>query len=105
MRLAQAYLQELQKAGSGAQYAPATGLTLAQTVGRIVNGALALLGVVFLVLLVYAGYLWMTARGEEESVKKAQDIIQASVIGLVIVLISYAVANFVVLRLIEATAG
>lgn len=63
--------------------------------GQIINTALTLVGLIFLILMVYAGYLWMTARGEEDQVKKAQKIVTGSVIGLVLVLSAYAITIFV----------
>ncbi len=63
--------------------------------GRIINTALSLVGLIFLILMVYAGYLWMTARGEEAEITKAQNIIKSSVIGLIIVMSAYAITYFV----------
>ncbi|MBD3311356.1 MAG: hypothetical protein GF349_02565 [Candidatus Magasanikbacteria bacterium] len=71
---------------------------LSEVVGSIINGALTLVGLVFLVLMVYAGYLWMTARGNEEQVEKSKKIITASIIGLVIVVSAYAITTFVTSR-------
>jgi len=48
-----------------------------------------------LYLMIYAGFLWMTARGAEEQVKKSQDIIIAAVIGLVITLSAYAISALI----------
>lgn len=67
---------------------------------RIVKVGLTVVGLVFFILIFYAGFKWLTARGEEESIKKAQDTIIASIIGLMIVVGSYAATNFVVNRLI-----
>ena len=64
-------------------------------VGTGINTALTLVGLIFLILMVYAGFLWMTARGESDQVDKAQKIITGSVIGLVIVLSAYAITVFV----------
>lgn len=77
--------------------------SLAKIIGAIVKGLLSLVGVIFLVLVIYGGYLWMIARGNEEEVKKAKDIIRGSIIGLVVVLAAYAITAFVVSRLTEAT--
>jgi cytochrome bd-type quinol oxidase subunit 2 len=63
--------------------------------GRVINTALSLVGIIFLVLMVYAGYLWMTARGEEAQITKAKDIIRGTIIGLVLVLSAYAITIFV----------
>lgn len=67
-------------------------------IGVTLNAALTLVGLIFLILMVYAGYLWMTARGQEEVVKKAQNIIIAATIGLVIVLSAYSITYFVTAR-------
>ncbi|MFH1947085.1 MAG: hypothetical protein ABIJ23_02945 [Candidatus Magasanikbacteria bacterium] len=68
---------------------------LENIIGSGINAALSLVGIIFLILMVYAGYLWMTARGEEETIKKSQKIIISTIIGLVIVLSAYAITSFV----------
>ncbi|MFH1522453.1 MAG: hypothetical protein ABIE43_01380 [Patescibacteria group bacterium] len=65
-------------------------------VSIVIQIALSFLGVIFLVLMIYAGYLWMTARGNEEQATKARNIITAAVIGLVIVLMAYAISYLVI---------
>ena len=71
---------------------------IASIVGTGINIALSLIGLVFLLLMVYAGYLWMTAQGEEEQVKKAQKIITATIIGLVVVISAFAITAMVIAR-------
>lgn len=79
----------------GYQTAGVTDTSLSQTVGRIIKIALGMIGTIFLVLTVYAGFLWMTASGNEEQVKKATGILKMAVIGIVIVLASYSITYFV----------
>lgn len=69
-------------------------------VGLIINAALGLLGVIFIILMVLAGYNWMTASGSEEKVKEAKDTIKRAIIGLVIVIGSWAIWNFILENLI-----
>lgn len=69
--------------------------TLEGSAGLVIKAALSLVGTVFLILTVYAGILWMTASGKEEQVEKASKIIKASVIGLFIVMSSYAITYFI----------
>ena len=64
-------------------------------VAVIINACLGLLGAIFLVLMIFAGFQWMTASGNEAQVKKAQDIIKNSLIGLIIVLAAYAITYFI----------
>lgn len=62
---------------------------------RIIRVALSLIGTIFLCLTIYAGFLWMTAGGNEENIEKAKKTITRSVIGLVIVLTSYSITILV----------
>ena len=75
------------------------------TVGSIINIGLTLLGTVALVLVVYSGFLWMTAAGNDDQIGKAKSILSASVIGLVIILSAYSITRFVVQKGFEATTG
>lgn len=65
-------------------------------VGNVVKGILGFVGVLFLVLTIYAGVLWMLARGEEGKITKARGIIIAAITGLIIVMLSYAITTFIV---------
>jgi len=69
----------------------------------IIRSLLSLLGVIFLGLLIYGGYLWMTDRGNEEQVKRARGLISAAIIGLIIVLSAYAISIFVLDNLASQT--
>lgn len=79
--------------------------SVAELIGTVIKAVLSFVGVIFLVLMVYAGYLWMTARGEEGQIEKAQDIIKSSVIGLVIMVGAYSITSFVVPRIVEKSTG
>lgn len=70
--------------------------------GRIINGFLGLLGIVFVVLIVYAGFTWMTAQGNEEKVVTAKKLIVQATIGLIVILAAYAITEFVVTNVQEA---
>ncbi|MFB6181285.1 MAG: hypothetical protein ABEJ24_00090 [Candidatus Magasanikbacteria bacterium] len=70
--------------------------TFAQQAGRIVKGAMSFLGIIFTVLMVYGGFLWMTARGNEDQVDRAQRIVTNSVIGLILAVGAFSLSNWVV---------
>lgn len=72
-------------------------------IAQIIRFALSFIGVVFLILMVLGGYLWMTDRGNEEQVRRAKNLITAAVIGLFIVLSAYAITYFVVEKIGNAT--
>lgn len=69
----------------------------------IINWFLGILGLLALVLIVYAGFKWMLSRGDEGEVEEAMDIIKGAVIGLVIVLASYGIAYYVFNNLLNIT--
>lgn len=64
--------------------------------GAIVMMVLSLLGVIFMVLIIFGGVLWMTAGGNEQRVDKAKTTITRAVIGLAVVLLAYAMSIFIV---------
>jgi len=80
------------------QVQPGSGYDASANVGNIValliRAALGLLAIIFLILLIGAGFTWMTAGGDEAKVKKAQGTIKTAVIGLLIVLAAYAITYF-----------
>jgi hypothetical protein len=69
--------------------------SIPEAIGGVIGGALAFIGVLFLGLMIYGGFTWMNARGNDADTKKARDIIQAAVIGLIIVLAAYAITSYV----------
>jgi len=87
-------------AGDAGPYENVSETGVSQIVGAVISGALALIGAIFLALMLYAGYHWMTARGEEEKVEKAKDTIQRAIIGIIIVVGAYAIWKFIFENLI-----
>jgi len=65
--------------------------------GEIVQLALSILGVLCVVFMIYAGFLWLTAAGNEQRVDKAKKVIFESIIGLIIILAAYAITYFIVI--------
>ena len=75
--------------------------TLTEYIGNIISVFLGLLGVVFVLLIVYAGYNWMTAAGKAEKVEKAQHTIKVAIIGIIIIIGVYAMWQFVFVRIVQ----
>lgn len=63
-------------------------------IGKIIRAILSFLGVIFLVLMIYGGYTWMTARGNDQQVSKARSIVINSIIGLIIIMAAWAITYF-----------
>ncbi|MCK5611695.1 hypothetical protein KAR91_58030 [Candidatus Pacearchaeota archaeon] len=69
--------------------------TLGQNITTVINYFLGLLGLVAVAFLIYAGVLMVTAGGNDEQVTKARKVIMYSVVGIVIILLSYTIVTFV----------
>lgn len=65
-------------------------------IGRIINMVLGFLGVIAVGIILLGGFKWMTAGGNEEKTGEAKKLLGAGVIGLVIILSSWAIATFVI---------
>jgi len=62
-----------------------------------VNGTTIFLGVFFFIRVLYGGWLWMTARGNEEQVTRAKSMILHAVIAMAIVISARMIVELVVL--------
>lgn len=72
---------------------------------RIINVFLTLLATIFFVLIVIAGFQWLTAGGSPEKTKAAMGRIKNAIIGLIIVTISWSISFFILQRLIAISQG
>ncbi len=68
---------------------------LIQGIVNVINWVLGFLGLIAVILVLYAGFLWMTAGGSQDKVQKAKKILVNALIGLVIILSALAIVNFV----------
>ncbi len=62
---------------------------------KIISTLLGLLSIIFVVLILYGGYLYLTSAGAEEKIKKAKQVLVSAIIGLAIIILAYAIAQFV----------
>jgi len=69
--------------------------SLSSSISGIISVVLSMLGVIFIILFIYAGYNWMTAAGDEAKVEKARDTMWRAVIGLIIIVGAYSITYFV----------
>lgn len=64
-------------------------------IGYIISTIISFVGVIFLILTIYAGYLWMMAKGDEAQITKAKGILTTAITGLAIVLLAYAITFYI----------
>ena len=78
---------------------------LVSLIGNIVSALLGTLGIIFLLIVVYAGYLYLTAMGEKDNITKAKTLLKNGIFGIVLVVAAYAISSFTVTVLTKVTGG
>lgn len=79
--------------------------SVSQTAVTFLNAVLGLLGIVGVTMVIWGGYQWLTAAGNEQRVERAKQILTAAVVGLVIILLSWAIVHFVLFTGANLTKG
>jgi len=70
--------------------------------GNVIQIFLGLLGLILMIILVYAGFMYMLAGDRSDQVTKAKAWITNSIIGIVIVAGAYAISTYVIEALISS---
>ena len=68
---------------------------LISDMNKIINVVIGVLGVVAVAVVIYGGFLFLTAQGDPGKIKKGKDSITWGIIGLIIALLSWSIINFV----------
>jgi Na+-driven multidrug efflux pump len=66
-----------------------------EVVANLVVVFLGFMAIIFMVMLILAGFNWMTAQGNQEKVDKARSQIKNAIIGIIVILAAYAIVSFV----------
>ena len=70
--------------------------------GRIVKVIISVSGLALALIIIYAGVLWMRSGGEAEKINRAKKMMIAALIGLAIIIFSYAITSFILGALEQA---
>jgi len=79
------------------------GTDLIAMIQSIIQIILGFLGIIAVLIILWGGFIWMTAAGDPDKVDKAKKMIYSGIIGLVIIFAAYAIAYFVINSLVTAT--
>jgi len=79
-----------------------TKITAVAFVANAVKTLLSIVGIIMVIMIIWGGFIWMTAGGDEAKVKKGKDIIVNTTIGLIIVLSAYIITYFVTQTIVPA---
>lgn len=82
-----------------------TSRELPEIIGGFINVLLSILGIVAVVLVLWGGFLWMTAAGNPDQVDKAKKLLYSGIIGLVIIFAAFAIARFILDQIQTAVTG
>lgn len=85
--------------GNTAGYAAVTPDSALILIQALISAFLGVIGVLLLIYIIYAGYNWMTAQGEEEKVEKAKDTLKRAIVGVIIIIAAYAISYFVMSKI------
>ena len=69
------------------------------------TGFAGLFGALYMILMIYAGYLWMNSRGNAEEIEKAKKVIIYSTVGIIFVILGRMIMEFIVISLGSATGS
>jgi len=61
----------------------------------VLNVLLALASTVAVLFVIFGGYTYITAAGNEDEMKSAKKMIVGAIIGLVVIILSFAAVNFI----------
>ena len=86
----------LSKTANNAGYPEGLNTNPEQLIIQGISLVLSFVGVLFMLLMIYGGFIWMTARGNENETAKAKKIITAGIIGVIVVFGAYAISYFIV---------
>jgi hypothetical protein len=77
---------------------------LKQTVLNVVSFVLGLLGLIAVAMILYGFFTLLTSSGSEDKASFAKRVITSAMIGLVVILISWAIVNFVLKTTTQVTS-
>lgn len=80
------------------------GSELGDWLPRVLNFAIGLAALVCIAVIIGSGYMYITAAGDEEKVRKAGKSITYAVIGLIVCVISAILVEFVLKNILEQGA-
>ena len=68
-------------------------VSLRQYILNVLNFVLSFLGLIAVAALIYAGFLYVTSRGDDSANEKAKKIVAYAAIGILLILASFAIVN------------
>lgn len=83
------------RVAAGEAYGNGTAKPITSLIANTINVVLSFSGVLLVIMITYAGFLYLSDSGDAAKVKKAKALLSSSIIGIVLVLTAFAISNFV----------
>lgn len=93
---------------TGLSYVQSSGLgtqDIRVTIAKLIRIFFGLLGIIAVIIILYGGFLYMTSAGEVEKIKTAKKVLTGAVIGLIICLSAFGIAQFVITSILGGGGG
>ncbi|MCF7811993.1 PKD domain-containing protein [Candidatus Gracilibacteria bacterium] len=72
--------------------------SLREYILNVLNFLLSFLGILAVAMIIYAGFLYVTAQGDDAQADKAKNIVAYAAIGVLVILVSYALVNTLIVN-------
>ena len=69
--------------------------SLMSNVNMLINVFASVMGFLAVGMIIYGGFMLLTAQGDPARIKRGKDVVLYSVIGVILVMLAYAIVNFV----------
>lgn len=89
------FLNSIYKTANKSGYQTGSGTTLADVITSVTQAFIGFLGVISTLLIIYAGYLWMTAGGDDSKIEKSKNIIKQVIVGFIVLSLAYGIIAYV----------
>ena len=86
----------LNEAATAGDYNTNNTTNFVTTIAAVIQGVLSFVGIIFFLYIIYAGFLWVTAHGDEDRITKAKSILKNNIIGVVVVLAAGVIVNYAI---------
>lgn len=83
----------------------ATAIGLGGLIGTYVTAFLGFVGTIAFVVFLYGGFLWLTARGNDDQVADAKKYLFNGTVGVAVIVLAYSAAYFITAQLYKASGG
>lgn len=69
--------------------------SLMSNISMLINVFASVMGFLAVGMIVYGGFMLLTAQGDPAKIKRGKDVVTYSIIGVILVMLAYAIVNFI----------